>query len=228
VLLTLTLPRPAAAPDGETIRAAIRDGVRFVRDDAGLRVSVAAMCLNTFLAAPFIALVPAMAIKVLGEGDGGVSVLVTAQGIGAVAMGVSLGSLTARIGSRRVLVGMLTWLPAALALYAYAPNLPLASLALVAVGALYLGAFSTFTTIAQLRAPASLRGRVLSVNMVVLGTLYPLGSVLQGWLGDRVGLRETTALAAACMAAVVLGVRALRPRLTEALDPPVAVPVGHR
>jgi MFS family permease len=229
VLVTLTLPRPAPRPDGETIRAAIRDGVRFVRDDPGLRVSVGAMSLNTFLAAPFIALVPAMAIKVLGEGDRGVSVLVTAQGIGAVAMGVSLGSLTARIGSRRVLVGMLTWLPAALALYAYAPNLPLSSLALVAVGALYLGAFSTFTTIAQLRAPPSLRGRVLSVNMVVLGTLYPLGSVLQGWLGDRIGLRPTTALAAACMAAAVLGVRTLRPRATDALDPPpVAVPVPHR
>jgi predicted MFS family arabinose efflux permease len=119
---------------------------------------------------------------------------------------------------------MLTWLPPALAVYAYAPNLPLSALALVAVGALYLGAFSTFTTIAQLRAPANLRGRVLSVNMVVLGTLYPLGSVLQGWLGDHIGLRPTTALAAAAMAAAVVGVRVLRPRLTDALDPPV--PVG--
>ena len=46
---------------------------------------------------------------------------------------------------------------------------------------------SSFTTIAQLRAPTQLRGRVLSVLMVLLGTLYPLGSVAQGAIADRVG-----------------------------------------
>ena len=51
------------------------------------------MCLNTFLAAPFIALVPAMALKVLHSGSVGTAVLVTAQGIGAVLMAFSLGSL---------------------------------------------------------------------------------------------------------------------------------------
>ena len=39
----------------------IVDGFRFVRREPGLRINAAAMCLNTFLAAPFIALVPAMA-----------------------------------------------------------------------------------------------------------------------------------------------------------------------
>ena len=44
------------------------------------------MFVNTFLAAPFIALVPAMAQIVLDAGTVGTSVLVTAQGIGAVTM----------------------------------------------------------------------------------------------------------------------------------------------
>jgi MFS family permease len=222
VLLAITLPPPVPAPDGEGIFDSIREGVRFVRRDPGLRVSVGAMCLNTFLAAPFIALVPAMAIKVFDAGDSGVSVLVTAQGIGAVAMGVALGGLNAAHGSRRVLVSVLAGLPLALVLYAYAPSLALSAVALVVVGALYLGAFSTFTTIAQLRSPARLRGRVLSVNMVVLGVLYPLGALLQGRLADAIGLRATTALAGAAMAATMLVVHLVRPHLTAAIDAPTS------
>ena len=68
VLLTLTLAR-ARRPTRATRRffRSIADGFRFVRREPGLRVTALAMCLNTFLAAPFIALVPAMAIKVLAQ-----------------------------------------------------------------------------------------------------------------------------------------------------------------
>jgi hypothetical protein len=87
-----------------------------------------------------------------------------------------------------------------------------------AVGFLYLGALSSFTTIAQLRAPTELRGRVLSLLMVLLGTLYPLGSVIQGAVADRIGLRATTAGAGILMGASLLLVRAIRPDLAGALD----------
>ena len=110
-----------------------------------------AMCLNTFFAAPFIALVPAMALKVLHSGSGGTAVLITAQGVGAVLMAFSLGTLVGRYGSRRVLTTLMSLLPIALVAYASAPDLALSALALFAVGLLYLGALSSFTTIAQLR-----------------------------------------------------------------------------
>ena len=76
------------------------------------------MCVNTLLAAPFIALVPAMAEKVFEAGARGTSILVTAQGIGAVLMGFALGTLTNRFGIRRVVVAMLALLPPALLAYA--------------------------------------------------------------------------------------------------------------
>jgi MFS family permease len=221
VLVWLRLPRPAVHPDG--LWASIRRGVRFVRAEPGLRLVVGAMCLNTLLAAPFIALVPAMAIEVLDAGSAGTSVLVTAQGIGAVTMGLSLGALGSRLGPRRLLVGVLAALPGALVLYALAPTLALSAVAIFFVGFLYLGALSSFTTIAQMRAPGHLRGRVLSVNMVILGSLYPLGSVLQGAIADEVGLRTTTAGAAVLMAATLLAVRATRPGTTSVLDAPVSI-----
>ena len=72
------------------------------------------------------------------------------------------------------------WLPLALTLYAFAPDLALSAVALFFVGALYLGALSTFTTIAQLRSPANIRGRVLSVHTMILGALYPIGCAHAG------------------------------------------------
>src|SRR5262249_6161325 len=49
---------------------------------------------------------------------------------------------------------------------------------------------------------------------------YPLGSVLQGAIADRIGLRATTAGAGILMGALLLFVRALRPDLAGALDEP--------
>ncbi len=103
------------------------------------------------------------------------------------------------------------------------PIFALSALALLFVGAFYLGALSTFTTIAQLRAPANIRGRVLAVHTVILGALYPLGAIVQGTIADSIGLRATTFGSAAVMAAVLLLVRVVRPGISRAIDEPVAV-----
>jgi MFS family permease len=227
VVVSLRLPPPVPVQEA-SIFASIRAGARFARTDPGLRVVIAYMALNSFLAAPFIALVPAVALKVFDNGDFGTSLLVTAQGIGAVAMGLSLGPLFARFGGRRVLLGVLFGLPIALVAYAAAPTLAVGVVTIFVVGFLYLGALSSFTTIAQLRAPAELRGRVLSLLMVLLGTLYPLGSVVQGAVADRVGLRVTTAAAGLIMGAALLAARLLRPEVTRALDEPVGSGAAER
>ena len=62
--------------------------------------------------------------------------LVTAQGIGAVAMALAMGPLAARFGIRRVLLAMMSLLPFALGAYAYAPTLAASALAILIVGAL--------------------------------------------------------------------------------------------
>ena len=177
------------------------------------------MCLNTFLAAPFIALVPAMAVKVLDSGAGGTAVLITAQGIGAVLMAFSLGSLVERYRARRVLVDADGAAPdRARGLRRARPTLAVSAVTLFFVGVLYLGALSSFTTIAQLRVPGEIRGRVLAVYTVILGALYPLGAVVQGKIADHIGLRTTTIGAAAIMAVVMLATRVLRPGITAAID----------
>jgi MFS family permease len=223
VLLTIELPGPAATARAEKIRRAIVDGFRYVRSEPGLRVAALAMCLNTFLAAPFIALVPTMAQEVLNSGASGTATLVTAQGIGAVLMAFSLGSLVGRYGARRVLVTLMAALPFALAAYSAAPALGLSAFTLFFVGLLYLGTLSSFTTIAQLRVTSEIRGRVLSVFTVILGSLYPLGAIVQGKVADHIGLRWTTFGSAVLMLAAIVVTRLVRPGVTAAIDTPSAL-----
>lgn len=215
----LKLP-PPIAHGGESIVGSIRDGLRFVRAEPGIRSVVIYFGINCLLAAPFIGLVPAVAAKVFDNEKVGTSVLVTAQGLGAVAMALALGGLIAHWGNRRVLLGVLVALPPALALYGLAPNLALAAVAIAIVGFFYLGALSSFTTIAQLRAPSAMRGRVLSVLGVMLGSLYPLGALVQGALGDAVGLRTVTVGSGVLMALALLAMRLREPRFAAALASP--------
>jgi predicted MFS family arabinose efflux permease len=175
------------------------------------------MALNSLLAAPFIALIPAVALDVFHEEKLGTAALVTAQGVGAVCMGLALAALFGRLGTRRVVLAVITLLPVSLVLYALAPTLALAVLAIFAVGALYLGSLSSFTTVAQLRAPSELRGRVVSVLMMLIGSLYPIGSIAQGAIADEIGLRATTTAAAVLLGGLLLVWRLFRPHAADAI-----------
>jgi len=217
----LRIPPPVERR-AQSVFASVREGLAYTRRDPGLRVVVAYMAVNSLLAAPFIGLVAYMAEKVLQGGAGATAVLVTAQGLGAVLMALSLASLAARYGPKRVLLGVLWGLPPALVVYALMPVLALSAVAIFVVGFLYLGALSSFTSIAQLRAPAAVRGRVMSVLQVLLGSLYPIGAIAQGAIADVIGLRETTAIAALLMLALLIGARVAWPRFAEAIDAPVA------
>lgn len=212
---------PSDEPPGLWSR--IRTGARGARAEPGCRTAIAAIAVTALLLSPFIALIPAVALKLFGEGEGATSLLIAAQGAGAVAGALALAPLAGRFGRRRVLVLNLLVLPVLLAGYAAAPSLVVAGVALAAVGAAYVGVLSGLGTVVQLRAPAALRARILSLYMVALGTVYPLGAVLQGWLGDRWGLRAVTAGGAALYLVVIVAAGLARPGLVAALDDPPAV-----
>ncbi|MFZ4721087.1 MAG: MFS transporter [Ilumatobacteraceae bacterium] len=201
----------------DSILRTVADGWRLTRRVPALRVMSASMWLSYLLAAPFIALIPAMVDQVLQAGRGANSALVTAQGIGAVTAGVLLGSIVARWGLRHTMVRLMCLLAPALVAYGLAPNIWWMAPALAVVGAAYMGCLSTFSTIGQTRAPDSARGRVMAINNATLGVLYPIGAVAQGALGDRVGLRTVTVGAGVLMLLVMLAVRVMRPGFTAPL-----------
>ena len=204
-VLMVRLPHRPGEP--RPVFAALADGVRFARTTPAMRRMVVVMIAVVFVGAPFIALVPQIATNVFGGGEASTSILVTCQGIGAVAAAVTLGSVTTRLGSWRVLVVSSFAFCAALVLYGSAPVFVVAAFGLVLVGLTYGFAFTSFAGIAQQVAPDEMRGRVLAVNSFVLGTMYPLGLLVQGVIADVTSLRLVTAGSGVVLAVllVILG-----------------------
>ncbi len=221
-LLLIRLPAPTRTDTHGWARH-LAEGVRTARAEPGCRNAIGFIALVALLASPFIALVPAMAIvglhaRTTASGAAATAVLVTAQGVGAVAGALALPGLARRIGRRTQVVGALFVVPALLILYAAAPGLVFAAVALVAVGAAYIGVLSGLNTVVQLRAPEAARGRVLSLYMFALGTVYPIGAVLQGELGHAIGVRAVTALGALALLVVLGALALLRPSAYRPLD----------
>jgi len=210
-LALVVIPPPAPLQGPPRLLRRIAEGARAAAREPGCRSAIALIGVVALLASPFIALVPAMAIDALGLGGGhrgsvGTAVLVTAQGLGAVLAALVLPGLARRYGRGRQVVTALLVLPAVLVLYALAPTLWWSAVALFLVGFTYLGVLSGLNTVVQLRAPEAVRGRVLGLFMLSLGTIYPIGAVVQGAIGGQVGVRAVTASAAVLLAVVLIGV----------------------
>jgi MFS family permease len=216
LMVRLQAPPPSDEPAGLWSR--IVAGARGARAEPGCRTAILTIAVTALLLSPFIALIPAVTVKLFAGGEGATSLLIGAQGVGAVAGALSLASVARRYGHRRVLVANLLVLPFLLAAYAAAPTLAVAAVVLVAVGGCYVNVLSGLGTVVQLRAPEALRARILSLYMVALGTVYPLGAVLQGALGDRLGLRTVTAAGAAVYLVVLVVAGLSRPDLVAALE----------
>jgi MFS family permease len=225
----IRLPPATPPADRPHVLRSIAQGARLAFREPGCRSAIVLIGVVALLASPFIALVPAMAIEGLHlgshhRGSVGTAVLVTAQGVGAVAGVLVLPGLARRVGRARLLVAVLFGLPPFLVLYALAPELWSSALALALVGAVYIGVLSGLNTVVQLRAPEEARGRVLSLFMLSLGTLYPIGAVLEGALGSHIGVRAVTVVGALSLLAVLAAVALLRPGAYTAMDDPEELP----
>jgi MFS family permease len=222
-LVMVRLPKPVCSPEEVGMVARLAAGVRAAATEPGCRAAIQLIAVVALLASPFIALVPAMS-GVLDRGgvstSVGTAILVTAQGIGAVAGALVLPNLAERVGRRTMLRSALFLLPVLLTLYGLAPSLWVSAVAFLAVGAGYIAVLAGLNTVVQLRAPAELRGRVLSIYMMVLGIVYPIGAVVQGGIANHTGVRTITVAGAVVLMVAMAAIAVFRPAVFTSLGDP--------
>jgi MFS family permease len=218
-LLFVRLAPPPGSRDG--LLSSMQAGLRAAWAQPSCRAATIAIGTVALLAAPFIALVPAVALSLSGGSASSVAAataaLTTAQGLGAVAGALILPPLALRIGRGPALGWSLALLPVTLIGYGAAPSLWLAVAALFVVGLVYMGVLSGLQTVAQLNAPAAYRGRVLSFFLVALGVAYPLGALAQGPVANHIGVGWTTVAAALTLALVCVVVAWRSPAFVRAV-----------
>lgn len=145
---------------------------------------------------PFTSMIPVIGRDQLALGPEGIGILTSLDGVGACLGALVLAWWLTPAWHARGYVGGVALYLAALAAFALSPAPVPAGIALVVTGIGGAGFATLQTTIVYLAAPAELRSRMLGVLSVCIGT-GPLGFLWLGWLADRIGAPEATALTGA-------------------------------
>ncbi len=198
----IVLPRrPRITPSGNLVRQ-LGEAARYVRSSPSSRFALLSIIGLALGAGPFIGLLPIVARNVFKGGAGTTAIFVTAQGLGAIIGALIVPKLSGRWGRKRTVVIGFASLSPALAVYATAPHVAIATGALVVIGGGYFCVVVSGQSILQMDAPIELRARVLALFSIALGLPYVAAVTLHGFLGDAWGLRQTHLVMAAITAVI--------------------------
>jgi len=197
VAATLAVRRPTApALRMEPVLARVREGLAAVASDRRLAAILAVTVVFNLFGWPFTSMIPVIGRDELALGPQGVGLLTSIDGLGAFAGAILLAWRLAPRWHAAAYVGGVALYQLALIAFALAPGVMPASLALLLTG-LAGAAFSTLqATLVYLAAPHEMRARIMGVLSVCIGT-GPLGFLWLGWLADRIGAPEATAVTGA-------------------------------
>ncbi len=183
-------------PGAGAVLSRTREGVALIFADRRLGAIMAVTVIYNVFAWPFTSMIPVIGRDRLLLGPEGVGLLTSVDGVGAFAGALVLALWLAPGWHARAYVGGVAAYLAGLIAFALAPTPLLAGAALLLTG-LAGAAFSTLqATLVYLAAPVEMRSRILGVLSVCIGT-GPIGFVWLGWLADRIGAPEATAITGA-------------------------------
>ncbi len=183
---------PRAAGSGAVL-ARIGEGLALVRGDRRLIGVLVVTVIYNLFAWPFTSMIPVIGRDRLHLGPEGVGLLATMDGIGAFVGAMLLALwLSPRWYGRAYLGGTICYLVTVI-IFALVQSPALAGAALLLTGLGGAGFGTMQATLVYLAAPPEMRSRILGVLTVCIGT-GPIGFVWLGWLADRIGAHNATAV----------------------------------
>ncbi len=194
IAATVTIQsRIPPSPGAGAVLARISEGLAIVRGDKRLIGTLIVTVIYNVFCWPFTSMVPVIGRDRLFLGPEGVGVLASLDGIGAFAGAFLLALwLTPAWYGRAYLGGIIAY-TVSLIVFALTTNPAIAGIALLLTGLGGAGFSTMQATIVYLAAPPEMRSRILGVLSVCIGT-GPIGFVWLGWLADRIGAHDATAM----------------------------------
>jgi predicted MFS family arabinose efflux permease len=184
---------------------ALAEGLRYAAGERDIRRLLLLTCGIGLFALPYQQLLPAVARDVLHEGPEGLGLMMASVGVGAIVGAVMSGHPWVQRNARTLLVALPIALGLSVAALGASRSLPVAMIALAGIGLGSIGYMSIANASIQLAAREELVGRVMGLWTVVQAGMMPVGSLVLGAGGDRIGLPITLALAGAAAVLISLG-----------------------
>src|SRR5580698_8395019 len=178
--------RPQARRREPTTLKTVFAGLHFIWRE---KLILGAISLDLFavLLGGAVALLPVYAREILHTGPWGLGLLRTAPGVGAAVMAVALAHRPLRGRAGPTLLWSVAGFGICTILFGVSTSLVLSLISLICLGAADMVSVIIRATLVQLRTPDVMRGRVMAVDMVFIGTSNELGQFESGltaqWFG---------------------------------------------
>ncbi|HMA38257.1 MAG TPA: MFS transporter [Chloroflexia bacterium] len=201
---------PVPAPTAGRVGQRLLEGLRYVwRTPAVLLIMIVMAAIGTF-GYNFSVVLPLVAgflLKTGADGFGGLSAFL---GIGSLAAALTT-AYTRQVTPRRLLAGAAAF-SGLLGAVAVSTNFALTALLLVALGFAGIIFTTTANTLLQLTTPDELRGRVMSLYILLFAGSTPIGAFVIGTLSTVIGVAGALLICAGLCLTGVLGALLYRQR----------------
>ena len=172
----------------------MREGLNYVWHHPTVRPLITLVAVSNMFALGYMALLPAFAQDVLHAGKVGYGFMSTAIGLGALAGALLIASLGNYERKGLILTAGNLLFPVMVIALSASRSFHLTMGILVVAGLGFMTQNAMANTLVQTTVPDALRGRVMSVYMMVFVGFFPIGSLIAGTVAERFGIPAGAAL----------------------------------
>jgi MFS family permease len=223
-LLALKLPAYITKAHTTSILNELTEGFEYVKNTANIRFIISMLGLTSLLVLPFNNLMPVYAKDVFHGTATTFGLLDGAIGLGGLAGALFLASLKPDVSLSKVIAATTFVFGVGLLLFAYTPWYMLALVFLVVTAFGMMAQTTISVTLLQTTVAPAMRGRVISLYVLVFTAMLPLGSLLVGAASEHFGVQPTVlAEGFLCLLIALLYLRDFRKEKTAPPTPEVAL-----
>lgn len=196
-----------------------REGFSYAFGFKPIRSIILLLALVSLVGVPYSILMPVFATAVFGGGPHTLGLLMTASGCGALLGALWLAQRRTVVGLGRVIPSASALFGAGLILFSFTQMLWLALPCLTVAGFGFMVQMASSNTVIQTIVDDEKRGRVMSFYMMAFLGTAPFGSLIAGWLSQRIGAPNTLRIGGLCCIGGAIWFASALPSIRKAVRP---------